>query len=166
MKWGPRMEESLQMAKRLPTPTDAVVSHEEGCRLHYLRQTFHSLWIYGLVQKIMVVYGPSIAEPSPRLATLTPFDRFLPHKKRCEEYLRGGITAFTKKDVSTLGGSDLVTVAFLALSTSWLKFDNKGTSPRLKIPSSSVHLRWFLEIMKDLLHQANGNVLSHPFGEF
>jgi hypothetical protein len=164
MKLGPETERALALVKQLPTPSDAIVGHEEGRRLHYLRQHPVNIPLYGFLLKILAGYGESINCPSLRLAALSFFDYLLPFENRCEEYILGAVSIIAKKNVSALDEGDLMAVAFLSEST-WRSLIDRRISPA-KLPTFSVHLRWFVETMKYLLHKTNGDVMTHPFGEF
>jgi hypothetical protein len=165
MKWGPKKEIALKLAKQFPTPAEAVVSQDEGRRLQYLMLHPLPSTMYGLVQRAMTVYGASIACPSLRLAILSVFDNVIPFENRCEEHLLDAVSIIAKKNLSTLEEGDLMAIAFLSKSTSLYLSRNRHTS-HAKLPSYSVHLRWFVETMKDLLHKTNGDVMTHPLGEF
>ena len=165
MKWGPKKEMALQLAKEFPTPPEAVVSQDEGRRLQYLMQHPLPSTLYGLVQKAITVYGKSISCPSLRLAILSVFDNVIPFENRCEEHLLDAVSIIAKKNLSTLEEGDLIAIAFLSKSTSLYLSRNRYTS-HAKLPAYSVHLRWFVETMKDLLQKTNGDVMTHPLGEF
>src|SRR5271170_7948285 len=74
-RWGPKKEESLQLAKQLPTPDDAVINEIDGRKLHFLR----SGWVpnsphLSFLQKLMAFYGPSVRSLPLRSAILATFD--------------------------------------------------------------------------------------------
>jgi hypothetical protein len=64
-----------------------------------------------------------------------------------------------------LNEADLCAVSFLALSTRWCVFGN-SESYRNRFPSPSLHLRWFMAIMQDLLWKSKGSIKQYALGEF
>jgi hypothetical protein len=162
-RWGPKKEEGLQLAKRLPTPDDAVINELDGRRLHFLRSCY-----FNLVQKIMAFYGPSIQSPSLRIAVLAAYEHLQPFQCSRGKYLISATNSLAKKALSSLDEGDMIAIAFISFwrhsyITALLP---EGDAVRDRLPSSSFYIRRFFHTMKMLLGKSGGNVNAYPFAGY
>lgn len=163
MRWGPKKEASLQLSRQLPPIPDATVDQDEGMRLQYLATIYIPSWNFGLFQKLVAMYGPTIACPSLRLATLAWFDVDLPYGTQGAQYIVRTVEVLGKTSISDLSEGDLLAVALVAISIRFYFLRNKSDLPgSVQFPSSSLQLRWFTAILKGLLLKGEA---SHTFGE-
>lgn len=152
MKWGPKTEETLQLVKNLPIASDAIVNDDDGWRLHYLRSAFIPTWNFGLFQKLVTVYGPTITCPPLRLAVLAWFCPGLPYRNQRADYIVRAMDALAKTRVYNLGEGELLAVAFLAISIRYhYILEGESTASETQIPASSLQLRWFTAILRRLM---------------
>ena len=165
LQWGPKRE---QLARQLPTPDDAIINEADSRRLYYLRCFFQPTASPNLIQKIMAFYGPSIDCPSLRFAILSALEWVLPFPSRPGEHLHQAAGALASKEFSTFDEGDMFAIAFISYSRScYVHSDLPGRRAVLDaFPTSSLHVRWFVQTMTKLLSDLGGNFSSYPFAEF
>jgi len=173
MTWGVKKEASipwskwqarLEVSRQLPTADDAILNEVEGLRFNWFFSIRYPTWLGKLLQNVLAFYKSTASGASLRSAIFAYFDESTPYQKQREFFLHRSIALGSKKSASDLDESDLIASSLLGHVTMRLAFRERTL--QYKIPSRSTHLKRFLELMKKLLAEANGNVSQYAFGQY
>ena len=171
MTWGAKKEVLLALSgkhtcgdvsRQLPTADDTLVSEDERWRLQWAVCNLDWISWRGLLTKIMAVYGVTISHPSLRLAVLASVDLASPYEKQTENFVLRSIAAGSQIPASDLDEADLIATSLLAVETYWLRYG--GRRLQHKLPSCSIHVKRFCELMKKLAPEGKQSISRCAFG--